>query len=102
MDVQITTNLAIITPSEEMLFMSNAEELKKAMLSVYDNGVYHVILDLKNVRSIDSTGLGKILVFNKRLRENQGSLKIRNVNSSYVQNLFTILKLPEIIEIEGM
>lgn len=76
MDIQINPNLAIITPTEEMLFLSNAEELRN--------------------------GLGKILVFNKRLQENKGSLKIRNVNSSYVRNLFSILKLPEIMEIEGM
>ncbi|OEF96520.1 STAS domain-containing protein [Desulfuribacillus alkaliarsenatis] len=103
MDVQILeSGEAIITPQDDKIMLTNAEEFKKALMSVFNQGISRVVIDLQNVHNIDSTGLGKILVFNKRIQEKNGSLTIKNVNNEHVRNLFRILRLPDIVKIEGM
>ena len=57
-------------------------------------------LDFEKVPRIDSSGLGKLFLFHKRLREKNGKLIIENVKSSYVKNMFDVINLHKVIEIK--
>ena len=49
---------------------------------------------------IDSSGLGKILLFQKELREKGGSLKIIHITSDYVKKMFYMIHLDQVVDIE--
>ncbi len=51
---------------------------KEKLLDIYEEGYYEIIIDFSNISSIDSSGLGKILLFHKKLKGRDGELKIRN------------------------
>lgn len=70
------------------------EELKKLFLS---QGSI-MILDLKNVTFIDSSGFGVFLSLMKIAKNNQGIFKLCNLNENVLE-LFKILQLHTIIEI---
>lgn len=70
------------------------EELKK-LLALQGSSL---ILDLKNVSFIDSSGFGVFLSLMKTARNSQGVFKLCNLNED-VMELFKILQLHTIIEI---
>ncbi|OEH84891.1 hypothetical protein BHU72_06770 [Desulfuribacillus stibiiarsenatis] len=99
---RIDQDTVIVRPLDHAITLYNAETFKDALLQVMDEGTPSVIIDLQHVTNIDSTGLGKILVFNKRLKEQERSLRLINVNHAQIKTLFSVIRLYEIIEIEGM
>ena len=59
----------------------NAEELKQTLLSLYEQGCSEITVDFSNITIMDSAGLGKLLLVQKKLRERGGSLRIVNIKS---------------------
>ena len=53
-----------------------APELRERVISLIDDGTLHVIVDLRNVDFLDSTGLGALVGSLKRLRVRDGSLEL--------------------------
>ena len=98
MEIKTKENSAIII-LDEKFDLTNAEEIKKKFLVLIEKDITDITLDFKNVEEIDSAGLGKILLFNKIVKENDGKLIIENANSNYVKNVFNMLNLNEIINI---
>lgn len=79
---------------------SNSQELKDELLELFEQEYKKVIMDFSEVESIDSSGLGKLLLFHKKLKEKEGTLVIRNVESDYIKNMFEMIHLNKVIEIE--
>ena len=90
----------IVRPKENIDF-SNSNELKEELLSVYEEGYNQVEIDFSEVDRIDSSGLGKLLLFHKRLKEKKGNLVIKNIESDYIKNMFDMIHLDKIIEIDN-
>ncbi len=82
--------------------ISSAGEFKDRMNSLIAEGNLNICLDLAEVSGIDSSGLGKLLLFQKQLKERGGELSIRNINSDYVKKIFTLVHLYKVIKIEGL
>ncbi|TDO85263.1 anti-sigma B factor antagonist [Halanaerobium saccharolyticum] len=96
----IDSNEVVISPEGEIDF-SNSQQLKEELLQVFEQDYKQVILDFSEVESIDSSGLGKLLLFQKKLKEKDGTLIIRNVKSDYIKNMFEMIHLNKVIEIES-
>lgn len=90
----------IISPVGNIDF-SNSQVLKEELLKFLEKGYQKVIIDFSEVESIDSSGLGKILLFHKRIKEKNGELIIKNVKSSYIKNMFELIHLNKVIDIEN-
>ncbi|EOC99256.1 STAS domain-containing protein [Caldisalinibacter kiritimatiensis] len=99
MRVERLKNNAIIKP-EGRIDIRNSQELKKKMLQIYDEGYKYVIIDFSEVESIDSSGLGKLLLFQKKLKERDGELKITKINNDYIKKMFKMIHLDKVINIE--
>jgi anti-sigma B factor antagonist len=71
-----------------------AEDLavRKGLQNLLDAGQYKVILNLKEVSDIDSTGLGTLVYWGLRLREGGGKLVLLNL-SEFQARLPEALKL---------
>ncbi|MFW5873580.1 MAG: STAS domain-containing protein [Bacillota bacterium] len=98
MQIEVKDNSARIIPGEE-LNLVNITEFNDEFNKLIENGIIDITLDFKNLKKIDSSGLGKVLHFNKIVNDNGGNLKIENVNSEYVNRVFKMIELNDIIEI---
>ena len=84
----------------EKLTISNANEFKETLQTLFDQGYIAVELDFRKLEVIDSTGLGKLLLFQKVLKEQGGELKIINLENDFVRKMFNLIQLHKIIRIE--
>lgn len=78
-----------ITISGELLFLDSQTFMQKIPMMVEGKGVT-IRMDLKNLRFIDSSGLGAILYVSEALRMQGQKLTIRNVNDNNMKLLKVI------------
>lgn len=84
----------------EKIDITNSDELKQCLLTLYQEGFKFVELNFQNVSSIDSSGLGKLLLFQKKFAERQGGLRIINITSNNIKNMFKMIRLADVIDYE--
>lgn len=77
----------------------NAGRVKdfKTDIQPYLNSEKYIILDLRNLTFIDSSGLGSVLSCLKALNQKGGDLKICNVTKS-VRIIFEMVRMHQIID----
>jgi anti-anti-sigma factor len=95
----VDSDEVVISPVGNIDF-SNSQDLKDQLLELFEQDYQKVVMDFSEVESIDSSGLGKLLLFHKKLKEKEGTLVIRNVESDYIKNMFEMIHLNKVIEIE--
>jgi len=76
----------------------NAPEIKDAINKLIEQKKYNVIINLKGVSYIDSSGIGALISSLSNLKKYQGGLKIINVFAS-VKKVFELTKLTSFFEI---
>ena len=74
------------------------DEISEVILKVFDNSNSKVIIDLKGVEYIDSSGFGCFLSIMKAVRNNYGILKFANPEPR-VTELFETLHLHTVFQI---
>jgi anti-sigma B factor antagonist len=67
-------------------------ELRDRLLSLHQSGKVNIILNLKDVTEIDSTGLGTLVFGLARLRKAGGRLALVNLNQAHLE-LFLLTRL---------
>lgn len=78
--------------------INTAPDLKTSFDGVTKHSGIKVILNLKKVDYVDSSGLATMVEILKKLRNNNGSLKVTNL-SAKVKGLFEITKLTQLFDI---
>ncbi|MCZ6820551.1 MAG: STAS domain-containing protein [Calditrichaeota bacterium] len=77
---------------------SVASELKTELLRLVENeAVVSILIDLKDVEYVDSSGLGALLFGHRHVKANSGDLKLLHPNQK-VRTLIRIANLEEILE----
>ncbi|AEX85187.1 hypothetical protein XO10_03795 [Marinitoga sp. 1135] len=61
--------------------------------------INRVIIDFSNLMTIDSTGIGQLISYQKRLEEHGKELLLINMDDK-IQKLFGLLKLQEVFNIQ--
>lgn len=90
-------DVTVIRVLEERLDVHFSSELKADLLVLANIPQSKVLLDMAKVEYSDSSGLGAILFGIRQLRNNEGILKLCNVQSR-VLTLIKIAKLDNVIE----
>jgi len=72
--------------------------LRQTLIAALDSGLRNVILNLKEVSSIDTTSLGTLVFFAQRFREANGKLVLLHLNKPEAR-LPEMLKLNAVFEI---
>ncbi len=67
----------------------NVSELKKALFSITDGNHKSVIVDMKNVNYMDSSGIGALVAGQKKMKAHSGSFGLMNIHD----DVLNILKL---------
>lgn len=88
----------LLKSTVENLDSSISPDLKAEIVFQNGKGEKNIVIDLKDVKYIDSSGLSAILVANRLCKSCQGVLVLTGVNDS-VMKLITISQLDSILNI---
>jgi anti-anti-sigma factor len=91
-------NLEIVTFAINKINALNADDIRDQIIRVFENSNAKVVIDLRGIEYIDSSGIGCFLSSLKAARNNYGVLKFANAEPS-VKTLFETLHLHTIFEI---
>jgi anti-sigma B factor antagonist len=81
------------------IFVEQGDELLEVFNGIIEKNPKEVVIDLKELKSITSSGIGKIVLLYKELHKKGGKVKITGVNETIMQ-IFKIVKLDRLVEIE--
>jgi anti-sigma B factor antagonist len=87
----------VIRPLENRLDSYVSDELKVHMKGLVHEGHMQIVLDLRDVEFVDSSGLGAIIATMMALRP-QGQLMVCNVNDN-VLALFRLTRMDRVIPV---
>lgn len=80
--------------------LTSADKFKAALQLLYDQGYNSIIIDCARLIIIDSAGLGNLIIFQKKLKERGGELRMINVNHDYIKHLFEMIELNRVIRVD--
>ena len=95
---ELNGNLMVIFVREERLDAHNSDELKAEMNRNFEQGTKDILLDLKEVRFIDSSGLGVLVSGFKNASSRQGSLMLCGLQAQ-VKSMFELTRLHRVFDI---
>lgn len=83
---------------QQKLDMSNVAKIEKYIEGLIKNNYRNIILDLNNVETLDSSGIGMLVVINKRLKKIGGTFRIANLNDR-LKCIFSTLHIDKLLNI---
>jgi anti-sigma B factor antagonist len=96
--IERKNSIVLINVKEERLDAHNSGDLKNEMLQLFTSGEKQILVDLKDVRFIDSSGLGALVSGFKNAISHQGSLKLSSLQPQ-VKSMFELTRLHRVFEI---
>lgn len=91
------SGVTLIELGEMRLTAANAPQFKQALLGQIDEGHMRLVLDLKSVSFIDSTGLGALVGVLKRLGA-RGDMAVCGLQSA-TQQMFKLTRMDRVFRI---
>lgn len=88
----------VIFVREERLDAHNSGDLKTEMNRLFAEGSKELIVDLKDVRFIDSSGLGVLVSGFKNASSRQGTIKLSGLQNQ-VKSMFELTRLHRVFDI---
>lgn len=95
MDISEQNGISIITPDFNRVDATNSDRFYTDLISLA-SGSDKVILNMKQITFVDSSGLGRILSFAREIHKNNGTLALSNVAPT-VRILFKAVRLEKIV-----
>lgn len=94
-DIERDGDLAVLTATRRFEGMSRTVG-RRQLDDLLRDGVRRVVLDLSELRSIDSMGVGQVVVAFQRVREAGGSLVLAGLQPA-VQRVFAVTLIEQIM-----
>lgn len=91
-------SVTLVQVKEERLDAHNADLLKQELGKLFEAGKTGVVVDLKEVRFIDSSGLGALVSGFKNASASQSCLKLSSLQSQ-VKSMFELTRLHRVFDI---
>lgn len=91
-------NKTVVTLNEHRLDSLKAPALKTEILKLISDGANNVLLNLENVVTIDSSGIGSLTFAKRQLETSEGSLSLCSLQDK-VSTVIKIAKLDEVFDI---
>lgn len=93
-----SNGITVLYVKEDRLDANNSEELKMELRRLFDSGTKDLVIDLKEVLFIDSSGLGVLVSGYKNASTSHGTLKLSNLQSQ-VKSMFELTRLHRVFDI---
>jgi anti-sigma B factor antagonist len=102
--MQINENVerdaARLTFKGDLLGETDGDAVRRKIYDLLGASVKHVVIDLGDVRHINSAGLGSLIAALITMRKSGGDIRLARVGRN-VQNIFVITRLVQIFETYG-
>jgi len=98
MKFQERNDISIIIVQEERVDAHNSNDLKDELKKLFEEGKKNILIDLRDVRFIDSSGLGALVSGFKNAISNQGTLKL-SMMQPQVKSMFELTRLHRVFDI---
>lgn len=93
-------NKAVVRPAGEDIVAASIPELRSKMRAVVDEGVRNLVIDLTDVRMVDSCGIGLLISAYNSLRKLGGSLAVVHASPEILQ-LFQTMRMHQHFSVSG-
>lgn len=93
----MVSTVKVIQPTG-ILDSTQAPDLRKAIDLAIDDGAKIILIDLKDVTFVDSSGLGALVVALKAVRAHNGKLYICSINEQ-VRILFELTSMDQVFNV---
>ncbi|HRE42253.1 MAG TPA: STAS domain-containing protein [Ignavibacteria bacterium] len=90
-------NYKVVFLNSDSLALTKLPELKEILQSEINNGNKYLGIDMAEVTTMNSSGLGILINCLKVAKDNKGNIKILNANDK-IRNIFRITKLDTVFE----
>ena len=90
---QVTGDRMVVIP-EGKITTANAQDFRKELLGLVEDGNTNLVIDLKNVDILDSQGLAVFIMCHKSVSERDGSLTVITENADF-RGLFEMMNMSE-------
>jgi anti-sigma B factor antagonist len=94
---KVEHDVAILSISGNMMGGPDTQELHEKVKSLLNDGIRKIVIDLKDVKWMNSSGLGTLMAALTSVESAGGKLKLANVTDK-VQSLLMITQLMKIFE----
>jgi len=88
----------ILEIDENVVGLNNFNVLSETVTEEMVNGISSFKFDMKNLNSINSSGLGILIGCLKKIKESNGTLKVVNANEK-ITGIFKLTKLDNVFEL---
>lgn len=95
---EIMEGITVLFVREDRLDANNSEDLKSELRRLFEKGTKDLIIDLKEVLFIDSSGLGVLVSGYKNASTLHGTLKLSNLQTQ-VKSMFELTRLHRVFDI---
>ena len=93
------SDVVIVDTIGELRLGEDTDVMRNLVRDLTGQGYKHILLNLRDVRHIDSAGVGELMSCYTSVRNHGGALKLMNLSKN-VHNLLQITKLYTIFEVE--
>jgi anti-anti-sigma factor len=80
------------------LIFANGEHFKQAVEAIRQKGCRHLILNMADVRFVDSSGLGLLALVSQNFKLSQGKVSMLKPQS-YVREIMRLANIPKLIPV---
>lgn len=77
---------------------TNAYEINRSISSVFEDGIYQIILDLSKLEYINSIGVATLISIIKTVETQNGKIRIGGLNH-FLENVIQLMDLPKKVQI---
>ncbi|EOQ89969.1 STAS domain protein [Leptospira yanagawae serovar Saopaulo str. Sao Paulo = ATCC 700523] len=79
---------------------TNAYEINRNIASVFEGGIYQIILDLSKLEYINSIGVATLIGIIKTVENQNGKIRIGGLNH-FLENVIQLMDLPKKVHIHN-
>lgn len=93
-------NKAVVQPAGDAIVAASVPELRQKMRGMVDDGVRELVVDLADVRMVDSMGIGLLISAHNSLRKVGGHLAVIHASADILE-LFQIMRIHQHFSVSG-
>ena len=93
-------NKAVIRPAADSIVAASVPDLRSKVRGIIGEGVRELVMDLSDVRMVDSSGIGLLISAHNSLRKLDGKLSVIHASAEILE-LFQTMRIHQHFSVSG-